>query len=369
MIDEIEFSRYENFDRDRFLDSLCEPRLEYWYCIYRQKLYPCWIISSKGKSDLCIAYSDFGICKAPWGILINWELLNHSLRKKDMGGDDTWGISINDVFDLYIDWDFPIRFTTKTSLDNNSISEKKKNITEIRSHSNYCACTFYITNVVEDLQESTFENCSFRGDDLSILMVKNCKFINCNFNNLNVLGQWSNSKIIGCHIQFLNLCSAYIEDQSLGWVCDKSKIQFLDLSQTRLKNFPQKLLRLPLIKLNLALNDLEEIPKEIINLEDLQELYLCGNKLRDFPNTSSINLHTLAICGNHLEHFCSNRLSPNIKHLDISHNRIRDFTCKRKLSFLDISGNLMSKDVINRISLQYPFAITKPFFDWNWGME
>ena len=132
--------------------------------------------------------------------------------------------------------------------------------------------------------------------------------------------------------------SGYQYSKGLPYVKDTHKdIVVLDADKLKLKKIPKEILNLDNLEvLRIQDNNIKELPKEVFDFKYLEALCLCNNKLQKLPdNLSKLNsLIELGICNN-----------SDLKELP------SDFS-KLKLTSLSIDGSLINKyiDVIAQIN-------------------
>ncbi|CAG9861061.1 unnamed protein product [Phyllotreta striolata] len=124
------------------------------------------------------------------------------------------------------------------------------------------------------------------------------------------------------------------------------KLKVLDLSRNSLKSIPDSFAKLPLVTLNLNVNQLETFPPFTEN-HNLTVLDLSNNKLKAFPEVCSdglINLSEIKLRGNEIEEIPNkiNSLS-SLKFFDIGDNKLKSIPGElsdcQKLKDLNLKGN------------------------------
>jgi len=124
-------------------------------------------------------------------------------------------------------------------------------------------------------------------------------------------------------------------------------IEKLDLANNELENLPETICALSrLEELNLKNNRLTKLPDSIYNLQNLKKLDLCNNRLRAIPEEfyKLSKLSELNLGGNNLEHLPIGFWKlPCVERLNLSNNGLCELAGEiihwKGLKSLDISGN------------------------------
>jgi len=185
---------------------------------------------------------------------------------------------------------------------------------------------------------------------------------------------------------------------------DLSSLNYLEISDTTLTSLPPQVGKLTNL-LNLALhrNAIEELPEEINAFSKLKFMDVSNNCLTGLPSTFSLpQLHTLNLSNNQLQslpdfsgliglstvfidhneltqlpvgletlgnvsevHASNNNIATfpdvvthmvNIKHLDVSENKLKEITCDfaecRKLKTLDLKNNPLKDNRLKKMTVQ-----------------
>lgn len=128
------------------------------------------------------------------------------------------------------------------------------------------------------------------------------------------------------------------------------KTGVLNLSKSKLSEFPKKLISLsPVLRtLDLSDNSLTFLPEEIGSFSSLKLITCNNNKLTTLPEEVGmmVKLETLSFAGNRLSNLPKSlSLLVNLKHVNLSGNQLKDFPvlfCGLKhLDVLDVSNNLI----------------------------
>lgn len=150
--------------------------------------------------------------------------------------------------------------------------------------------------------------------------------------------------------------------------CRFPPTQFLNLTKLQLENCYQidNILFPSTIKeLELASNNLTEIPPHILRLENLRYLGLSRNKIESAILTFCSNsLEVLDLSSNDIEkfHLTFPKGESKLKHLDLGYNQLRGFSVEclgdaenyNCFWELDLSGNALSKDQIDTLTEELP---------------
>ncbi|WP_372369844.1 leucine-rich repeat domain-containing protein [Candidatus Uabimicrobium sp. HlEnr_7] len=211
---------------------------------------------------------------------------------------------------------------------------KRKVLQNIESNTKYYACTFYPQSKKYFVQNSYFDNCSFR-NNVYFESLKKCTFDNCGFCehaslSLSKMNIRSFPKYI-CHFTFLShLDLSGNKFELLPCLEQLSNLKHLIAPSSPnnhfhdLPNFPQSVLKLKNLE-SLTISNVCGCPAQLAQLKNLRYLNIREAQLQMFPWTL-LNLHNLT-------HLCLSstdiksipteiRELHNLTHLDLGCNNL-----------------------------------------------
>jgi hypothetical protein len=145
------------------------------------------------------------------------------------------------------------------------------------------------------------------------------------------------------------------------------KLEILLLGDNQLQSIPTEIFQLDQLKtLDLSVNDLSNLPSEIWSLHSLESLFLHFNNLRSISEAVSRleNLKTLDLSDNQIETLPISLFSlRKLQSLDLSSNQLQQLPTEIKqmigLKRLDLSNNPLSIATIGQLQLDMPWCVIK----------
>ncbi|WP_372368636.1 leucine-rich repeat domain-containing protein [Candidatus Uabimicrobium sp. HlEnr_7] len=220
----------------------------------------------------------------------------------------------------------------------------KKILKNIESDTVYSGCTFYLDeNVVYNIKNSHFENCSFRSS-VCFGNLEMCGFSSCGFSNKVMVQIIKND--VQDHVFSLSFLTHLILYSPQNCERINSKLRTINLNSNDFILGPMNKLS-SLISLNLSGNNIKQMPETIKELRNLEELDVSLNKLAAFPLYKNLPLKHLNISHNYLKKFPNTLLRYfRLESLDISNNQIRSIPSQilelKNLRQLNLSNNKLT---------------------------